>query len=123
MKQWTRKQIMKGLKKKVPKIDFIKKSERFLGRKGGIWTYQRSWNWFYKGVPVFDYEAEEYGHVPMSEVGEKDPILQKMEIRTAYVDGVYREIHTWLEDRGWYPQWFNVDTLFFWPYEIEGFEK
>ena len=121
--KWSREQIMKGLYELVPEIDFMKKSERFLGRKGGIWTYQRSWNWFYKGVPVFDYEAEEYGHVPMSEVGEKDPILQKMEIRTAYVDGVYREIHTWLEDRGWYPQWFNVDTLFFWPYEIEGFEK
>ena len=122
MKQWTRKQIMKGLKKKVPNIDFIKKSEN-IGRKGGIWTYQRGWTWFYKGVPVFDHEIEEYGHVLMSEVGEKDPILKKMEIKTAYVDGVFREIHNWLEDRGWYPQWYNVDTLFLWPYNIEGFEE
>ena len=123
MKQWTRKQIMKGLQKKIPAINFMKKSEKFLARGGGIWTYQSNWDWFYKGLPVFDYEAEEYGHVLMSEVGEKDPILQKMEIKTAYVDGVYREIHNWLEDRGWDPQWYNVDTLFFWPYDIEGFEE
>ena len=122
MKQWTRKQIMKGLKKKITEINFMKKSENFLGRKGGIWTYQRT-AWFYKGLPVFDYEAEDYGHVPLSEVGVKDPILKKMQIKTVYVDGVYREIHNWLEDRGWYPQWCNRDTLFFWPYNINGFEK
>ena len=120
MKQWTRKQIIKGLKKKIPEINFIKKSERLLNRKGGIWTCQNNCAWFYKGLSVFDSEAEEYGHVPLSEVGVKDPMLSKMQIKTVYVDGVYREIHNWLEDRGWYPQWFDRSTLFFWPYKIEG---
>ena len=123
MKQWTRKQIMKGLKKKVPEIDFMKKSEKFLARPGGIWTQRNTGTWFYKGLHVFDYESEEYGNVPLSEVGVKDPILGKMKIKTVYVNGVYREIHTWLEDRGWYPQWYNVSTLFLWPYDIEGFEE
>ena len=38
MKQWTREQIMKGLQKMVPEIDFMKKSEDFDAKKGGIWT-------------------------------------------------------------------------------------
>ncbi len=121
MKQWTRKQIIKGLKRKIPEINFIKKSERFLNKKGGIWTHQNNCAWFYKGLPVFDSEFEEYGHVPLSEVGVKDPLLSKMQIKTVYVDGVYREIHNWLEDRGWYPQWFDRSTLFFWPYSIRRF--
>ncbi|EIJ64975.1 hypothetical protein BD31_I0778 [Candidatus Nitrosopumilus salaria BD31] len=120
MIQWNRKQIMKGLQEMIPDIDFMKKSEKFLGRKGGIWTYQRT-AWFYKGLPVFDYESEKYGNIPMSDVGETNPMLQKMQVKTVYVNGVYREIHTWLEDRGWYPKWFDRSTLFFFPYEINGF--
>ena len=123
MKQWTRKQIIKGLKKKIPEINFIKKSERFLGKKGGIWTHQNNCAWFYKRLPVFDYEAEDYGGVPLSEVGEKNPKLKEIEIKTLYVDGVYREIHNWLEDRGWYPQWCDCSTLFFWPFNIKGFGR
>ncbi len=123
MKQWTRKQIMKGLQKKIPDIDFMKKSERLNGCKGGIWTWRKHGDWVYKNLPVFDIEAEEYGEETLSEIGETDPLLKNMKINTLYVDGVYREIHNWLEDRGWYPQWCDRDTLFFWPYDIEGFEE
>ncbi len=56
MKQWTRRQIMKGLKKKVPEINFMKKSEKFLARPGGIWTQRNTGTWFYKGLHVFDYD-------------------------------------------------------------------
>jgi len=38
MKQWGREQIMKGLQELVTEIDFMKKSEYFDGKKGGIWT-------------------------------------------------------------------------------------
>jgi len=120
MKQWSRRQIMKGLQEMVPEINFMKKSEDFLGKEGGIWTYQET-AWFYKGLPVFDYEAEDYGEEALSEVGETDPLLKKMKINTIYVNGVNREILNWLEDRGWYPQWCDRSTLFFWKYNIRGF--
>jgi len=118
MNQQTRKQIMKGLKKKIPLV--LGKSENFLGKKGGIWTYQIT-SWFYKRLPVFDNGAEYYGEEELSEIGETDPILKKMKINSIYVNGVNREIHDWLEDRGWYPQWYDRSTLFFWPYNISGF--
>ena len=44
-----------------------------------------------------------------------------MKINTIYVNGVNREIHDWLEDRGWYVKWFDKNTLFFFPYNILGF--
>ncbi len=120
MKQWSRRQIMKGLREMIPEINFMKKSEDFLGKKGGIWTYQET-AWFYKGLPVFDYEAEDYGEETMSEVGETDSLLKKMKINTIYVNGVNREIFNCLEDRRWHPQWCNRSTLFFWKYNIKGF--
>ena len=33
MKQWTREQIMKGLKELIPEIDFMKTFEEFNGKK------------------------------------------------------------------------------------------
>ena len=131
MKQWSRTKIIKELKEKIPDINSIKKSENFMGKKGGIWV---SWvtTRFYKGLPVFDDEAEDYGHVSVSEVIkgnqklkkmqiETNPLLMKMQMKTLYVDGVYREIYNWLDDRGWYHQWFNSSNLFFWKYDIKGF--
>ena len=119
-KQWTRKQMMKGLKEIVPQIQSVKKSESFLGKKGGIWI---SWETtlFYKRLPAFDCEVEDYGDETLSDVGVKDPVLKNMKINTIYVDGVNREIHNWLEDRGWYPKWFDKSTLFFFPYNVQGF--
>lgn len=73
---------MKGLTKKIPEINFMKKSEKLLNRKGGIWTQQNNCAWFYKGLPVFDSEAEDYGDVPLSEVGVKNSMLSKMKIKS-----------------------------------------
>ena len=112
---------MKGLKRKIPDIT-LKKSERFMSTKEGIWA---SWvtTRFYKGLPVFDDEAEDYGYIPVSEVIKTTPLLAKMQVKTLYIDGVYREIHNWLEDRGWYHVWFDSSNIFFWKYGVEGFEE
>ena len=122
--------MIKELKEKIPDIHSIKKSENFMGKKDGIWI---SWTTtrFYKGLPVFDDEADEYGHVPLCEIINKSPLLTKihektnpllkqMQVKTLYVDGVYREIYNWLEDRGWYHQWFDSSNIFFWKYDIKG---
>jgi hypothetical protein len=31
-----------------------------------------------------------------------------------YVYGIHQEIYSWLEERGWYPEWYDAGTLFFW---------
>ena len=59
MNQWTRKQIMKGLKKKVPNIDFIKKSENM-----GLFSKE--------DVIVKDFRILEYGNVIFNHGMEKN---------------------------------------------------
>ena len=69
-KQWTRKEMMNGIMKIIPQIHSVKKSESFLGKQGGIWI---SWETtlFYKRLPVFDCEVDDYGDETLSEVGLK----------------------------------------------------
>lgn len=110
MNQWSRKNILKELVKIVPEIDFIKKSEEFDGTKDGIWIAGEN-AWCYKGVPPFLHEFKTV-----------DVMLgDGTVIRSLYVNGVHREIHYWLEERGWYPKWYDAGTLFFWKYNIKGF--
>ena len=110
MEQWTREQIMKGLKELVTEIDFMKTSEEFNGKEGGIWTTGES-GWLFKGLPPFDHSVE-YGNFPRSWAGDKKH--GEMSISTMYVDGIHREIHSWLEERGWYPKWYDGGTLLLW---------
>ena len=110
MKSSTREQIMKGLQELVPEIDFMKKSEDFDGKKGGIWTSAES-DWIFKGLPPFDHSME-YGEFPRSFRGDKKHAESK--VKGMYVNGIHREIHIWLEERGWYQKWYDAGTLFFW---------
>ena len=68
MKQWTREQIMKGLKELVTEMDFMKTSEEFNGEKGGIWTSGES-GWIFKGLPPFNHNLE-YGEILLSDNGD-----------------------------------------------------
>jgi len=112
MKQWTRPQVMKGLQKIVPEISFMKKSEDFDGKKGGIWT-SGEYAWIYKGTPPFNHNLE-YGEMLLSDNGDTDPKHVGMKVKEMYVQGIHREIYNWLEERGWYPKWHDTGTLFFW---------
>ena len=113
MKQWTRDEIMKGLQELVPEINFMKTSEEFDGKKGGIWTIGAGSGWIFQGVPPFNYNLE-YGEILLSENGDTDPNHQFMKVKDLYLCGVHREIYSWLEERGWYPKWYDADTLFLW---------
>ncbi len=37
-----------------------------------------------------------------------------MKVKEMYIYGIHREIYSWLEERGWYPEWQDRVTLFFW---------
>jgi hypothetical protein len=114
MKPWTREQIMKGLKELVTEINFMKTSEEFNGKKGGIWTIGASSGWIFQGLPPFNHGLE-YGEILVSEgIGDKDPKHKEMKIKELYLCGIHREIYSWLEERGWYPKWYDGETLFFW---------
>ena len=112
MKQWDREQVMKGLQKLVPEIDFMKTSEEFNGKKGGIWTSGES-DWLFRGLPPFNYNLE-YGEILLSDNGDTNPNHKEMKVKEMYLCGIHREIYSWLEERGWYPKWYDAGTLFFW---------
>ncbi|MBL7015089.1 MAG: hypothetical protein ISR79_01855 [Nitrosopumilus sp.] len=53
MKEWNRTQIMKGLQELVPEIDFLKKSEEYETKKGGIGA---------TGIPASTKKTVEYSY-------------------------------------------------------------
>ena len=117
MKQWSREQIMTGLQELVPGIDFLKTSEEYGGKHGGIWTNGEN-GWLFKGLPPFDCNVE-YGECPRSYIGKTVTKHKELKVKTMYVCGIHREIYSWLEERGWYPKWIDGGTLFFWRESIE----
>jgi len=116
LKQWSREQVMVGLKKLVPEINFISTTEEFGVSSGGIWTVGGKC-WFFKELPVFDYDVE-YGECLLEDSGYAYA-HPKNKVKTMYVNGIHREIYSWLEERGWYPKWIDAETLFFWEIENE----
>ena len=77
---------------------------------------------FGSGIPPFNHNLE-YGELPLSYAGYTDPKQMQMKVKTMYVNGVHKEIHNWLEERGWYPKWYDAGTLFFWPNNTKGFGR
>ena len=122
MKQWTREQIMKGLKELVTEINFMKTSEEFNGKKGGIWTVGASSGWIFKGLPPFNHGLE-YGEILLSDNGDTDPNHKGMKVKDLYLCGIHREIYSWLEERGWYPEWHDRVTLYFWKHTEDSDEE
>jgi len=112
MKQWGRDKIMKGLQELVSEITHLKTSEEFGLKKGGIWTTGAENGWLFKGLPPFDHSVE-YGDLSRSWAGDKKH--GELKVKSMYVNGIHREIHSWLEERGWYSKWYDGGTLFFYP--------
>ena len=104
---------MKGLMELVPEITHLKTTDEFNGEKGGIWTTGAENGWLFKGFPPFNYNLE-YGEILLSDNGDTDPNHKGMKVKDMYLCGIYREIYSWLEERGWYPKWYDGGTLFFW---------
>ena len=101
---------MKGLQELVSEIRYLEKSEDVGSKKGGIWTSGED-ACIFKGLPPFDHNIE-YGNLPRSLAGDKKH--GELSVKTMYINGIHREIFSWLEERGWYVQWYDAGTLFFW---------
>jgi len=92
----SRAKLIKILEGKYPSIR-LADSEDFNGSKGGIWVRSTEDGMTAKdGRNLFDYYAED-----------------NAEIR--YVFGVHREIGDILEKHGWYGEWYDAGTMFFYP--------
>ena len=113
MKQWSRDEIMVGLQELVSEMNFIKKSEDYNGKKGGLWTIGTESGWVFKEILPFNYELQ-YGEMLVSEGTRIIPDYSGMKVKEMYIYGIHREIYSWLEERGWYPEWHDRVTLFFW---------
>jgi hypothetical protein len=112
MNQWSREEIMKGLRELVTEITHLQETEDFDSKSGGIWTTSED-ACIYKDIPPFNHDLE-YGEILVSEGTRTIPDHSGMKVKEMYIYGIHREIYNWLEERGWYPEWHDRVTLFFW---------
>jgi len=112
MKQWSQDQIMKGLRELVTEIDYLEKADDIDGKSGGIITTTED-ACIFKDIPPFNHDLE-YGEMLVSEATRIIPNHKGMKVKEMYIYGIHREIYSWLEERGWYPEWHDRVTLLFW---------
>ncbi len=122
MKHWCREQIMKGLRELVSEMDFIKKSEDYDGKKGGLWTIGTGGPGVFKEILPFNYKLD-HGEILVSEGTRIIPNHSGMKVKEMYIYGIHRKIYSWLEKRGWYPEWRDSQALFFWKYTKDSDKK
>lgn len=91
MANLSREKLLKELRKKYPLQNF-RTTEEFNGNKGGVWTSGESVEQLHGGLPLFDYYAE----------------------GNNYVFGVVAPLHDWLEEKGWYGEWYDAGTMMIW---------
>jgi hypothetical protein len=112
MKQWSRDEIMKGLRELVTEIQYLEKADDIDGKSGGIHTTSED-ACIFKGIPPFNHDLE-YGELLLSDAGYTDDKHRFMKVKEMYTYGIHHEIYSWLEERGWYPEWYDRVSLFFW---------
>ena len=121
MKQWNRDEIMKGLRELVTEINYLEKIDDVDGKSGGIITTSED-ACIYKGIPPFNHDLE-YGELLLSDNGDTNPNHKGMLVKEMYIYGIHREIYSWLEERGWYPEWYDRVTLYFWKHTEDSDEE
>jgi len=121
MNQWNRDEIMKGLKELVTEISYLEKIDDVDGKSGGIITTSED-ACIYKGIPPFNHDLE-YGELLLSDNGDTNPNHKGMLVKEMYIYGIHREIYSWLEERGWYPEWYDRVTLYFWKHTEDSDEE
>ena len=114
MIQWSQDQIMKGLRELVTEIEHLEKADNVDGKSGGIITTTED-ACIFKDIPPFNHDLE-YGEMLVSEGTRIIPDHSGMKVKEMYIYGIHREIYSWLEERGWYPEWRDSQALFFWKY-------
>ena len=121
MNQWNRDELMKGLRELVTEISYLEKIDDVDGKSGGIITTSED-ACIYKGIPPFNHDLE-YGELLLSDNGDTNPNHKGMIVKEMYIYGIHREIYSWLEERGWYPEWHDRVTLYFWKHTEDSDEE
>lgn len=92
----TRDDLITELEKRYPKQTF-RTSEEFNGSEGGVWTSGEDCGQLHAGLPLFNYYSQDGGS-------------------ESYVFGIRTFLHEWLEENGWYCEWYDAGTIII--YEI-----
>ena len=121
MEQWSRDEIMNGLRELVTEIEHLEKIDDVDGKSGGICTTTED-ACIFKDIPPFNHDLE-YGEMLVSEGTRIIPDYSGMKVKEMYIYGIHREIYSWLEERGWYPEWHDRVTLFFWKHTEDSDEE
>ena len=121
MIQWSQDQIMKGLRELVTEIEHLEKADNVDGKSGGIITTTED-ACIFKDIPPFNHDLE-YGEMLVSEGTRIIPDHSGMKVKEMYIYGIHREIYSWLEERGWYPEWHDRVTLYFWKHTEDSDEE
>ena len=121
MKQYSRDEIMKGLRELVTEIEHLEKIDDVDGKSGGIITTTED-ACIFKDIPPFNHDLE-YGEMLVSEGTRIIPDYSGMKVKEMYIYGIHREIYSWLEERGWYPEWHDRVTLYFWKHTEDSDEE
>ena len=90
----NRQELITALQKKYPSKTF-RTTEEFSGEmEGGIWTSGEDGT-LDKGLPLFNYYSQDGGS-------------------NSYIFGVRNYLHNWLEERGWYCEFYDAGTVMIW---------
>lgn len=86
----SRDELIQELETKFPNKSF-RTSEEFDGSENGIWTSGED-GYTHKGMTFFDYYTQDGGS-------------------QSYIFGVHKTMHNFLEQRGWYCEWYDAGTV------------
>lgn len=91
-----REELIAELKKKFPNM-FLRTTEDFNGSEGGIWTSAEdgSDGGTWGGLPLFNYYSQDGGS-------------------NKYTFGVNNFLYNWLEENGWYCEFYDPGTVMIW---------
>lgn len=93
----NREKLMGILAEKFPKM-WMKESEQFDGRGGGIWTGEGS---FVLEKFVMDDKHEEF----------EEPIFEYDADNSIYEMGVHKSLVKVLDEHGWFAEWYDSGTV------------
>jgi hypothetical protein len=86
-------ELMKLLASKYDRM-FLRTTEEFDGGTSGIWSSGETYLEAKDGFMLFDYYTENYKR---------------------YTFGVHQELHDFLDEHGWYAEWYDAGTIMFYP--------
>jgi len=90
----NRDELITELRRRYPNKMF-RTTEEFNGTEGGIWTSGEDDGTLHSGLPLFNYYSQDGGS-------------------KSYTFGIRNALYSWLEDNGWYCEWYDAGTVMIW---------